>query len=317
MDFTESNTINKLQAETILDVSVPWTKQDIRRAYKRKAKELHPDKTNGLTTKFIELKEAHDYLMNYTNDKETNSTFCSHHSQWTSTMDELLMSIVNNYQDALIPFICSLNEEKRHWVVEFLELYGEFLLGEDVKSILNEVYKTFPTNDSVSIQETFESVDTIPVYLHELLMDQVIIQGEDYIPSWVHSWNGQEIQLIKPNEIEVDSSNTITFHIRLPLVFVFYYKESTPIPLSKSYFNGKHIIHISGELDKDELRITDEIQYPRSTLKIQIYDAKGHAIFTRHGMNNKINGCFTPNEPLDDPMNRSTCRWGIQLSHST
>lgn len=182
--------------------ATPYTKQDIRRAYKTLAKTLHPDK-NGMAEEFIQLKEAHDYLMSLvdssgcipsSSSKSTNTSNTSNATMMATVkeMEELISLVMKQYREAVVPFVLALPPNKQAWVVDFLEMYGELLFGDTIQDILTSIRESVlfvspspsvdmdmenEANDKDRTQDPSDSPDSPPyhVHIHEMLMDQIIV----------------------------------------------------------------------------------------------------------------------------------------------
>ena len=63
----------------------------LKKQYHKLALKHHPDKPNGNTEKFKEIKDAYDYLINHYNIKDNNST-----NNVTETYDNLFVNVVEN-----------------------------------------------------------------------------------------------------------------------------------------------------------------------------------------------------------------------------
>ena len=74
------------------DIESPCNNLDIlKKQYHKLALKHHPDKPNGNTEKFKEIKDAYDYLINHYNIKDNNST-----NNVTETYDNLFVNVVEN-----------------------------------------------------------------------------------------------------------------------------------------------------------------------------------------------------------------------------
>lgn len=288
--------MNKDKAIQLLKLPKNWTTQDVRKQYKKKALEYHPDRNSGFASQFIKLKEAHDFLL------ETKSQ--PTHSNFHNELDELINTIMKQYKEAIIPFIQALPHEKQIWMKHFLELYGSVLLGkEDNQEILEKL--------NFTEQKDIQDLSINVIYIDEIIRDQVIIQQNEYIPSWVLEWNGKSIHRNKVNDIELSENNLLTFIIRKPIGNIYYASET--IQFNRSYFSGSNMIHIMCSVQKSDLRITPNVQYPRFEMKcFTIYNSEGKVIWTHH--ENEFKGCIHPSVGLDDIQIRTPYRVGVQLT---
>lgn len=294
--------MNKQKAISLLNLSNEWTTQDVRRAYKRRALELHPDRKDGMASQFIELKEAHDFLLSLHN--ESFSCVDIHQD-----IERLIEAITQQYKEAIIPFILALPSEKQQWMIHFIEIYGKFILEEsEYESILSRLQKE-SVGSIVKVVDASEN--SILIYIDEIIRDQVIIQQNEYIPSWVLEWNGTPIHRNNVNDIELDENNLLTFIIRKPIGNIFYASET--IQFNRSYFSGSNMIHIMCSVQKSDLRITPDVQYPRFEMKcFRIYNSEGKVIWTHH--ENEFKGCIHPSVGLDDIQIRTPYRIGVQIT---
>lgn len=298
--------MNRQRAISLLNLSKEWTKQDVRRAYKRRALELHPDRKQGMASQFIELKEAHDFLLNSQNKS-------CHHIDIHKDIERLIDTLTQQYKDAIAPFILALPKEKQQWMIHFLEMYGKFILGEEeCDTILHKIQKEY-FNNKQELSNEFQdsSEESILIYIDEMIRDQVIIQHDEYIPSWVLVWNDIPIHRDTVNGIHLDESNQLTFIIERPIQNIYHANET--IQLNRSYFSGSNMIHIMCSIQKSDLRITPDIQYPRFEMKcFTIYNSEGKVIWTHR--ENDFKGCIHPSVSLDDIQIRTPYRVGVQLT---
>lgn len=315
--------MNRKHAEHVLQLSSSWARKDVRTAYKQRAKELHPDKNpnkKDMASKFVELKEAHDYLLGWNDTTQSHDGNDGSNSTLDTTIEELLTKLTDSYQEALIPLIQSLPPQKQKWVLEYLEMYGEVFLGKDVYSILSQI-RTDPIPDSLvssgssgidsTHQEPSDSLSTYHVHFHEMLNDQIIVHNtqstQTFIPSWCTEWNQTPITRHLPHNVSIDASNTITFHISLSFRSIYHTQED-PIVLNKSYFSEDYLIHVMGHVPRNTINLTKDIQsIPEShIISIHLYDKQGTLV-------SETEGVFLPDEPMDSPSKRASCNWAISL----
>lgn len=72
--------LTREEAEVILQLNRGYTRDDISKAYRRLAKEYHPD-VGGDTQKFIQVKRAYDLLISYTGG--ATRFILTHHTLFT------------------------------------------------------------------------------------------------------------------------------------------------------------------------------------------------------------------------------------------
>ena len=286
--------MNKKKAIEILNLPKKWTTQDIRRAYKRKALELHPDRNTGDADKFIELKQAHDILINTDNFNQEGIHI---------DLEEFLKTIQQKYKEAIVPFILALPEQKQKWMIHFLEMYGSVLLGDDIEELLRELRE----HESEYVPQEQES---ILIYIDEIIRDQVIIQNGEYIPSWCLEWNEFPVYRQPVDGIEIDTSNELHFNIKKNIKDIFKSKQET-ITLNQSYFSGEHMVHLIVDVKRKDLQIRDTVQYiPFITRHLCIYHKNGEIVWN----NPSFKGCIHPDEKLDgNCSNRIPYKIGVHL----
>ena len=271
--------MNKKKAIEILNLPKKWTTQDVRRAYKRKALELHPDRNTGDANKFIEIKQAHDILIN-TESYDENEIHID--------LEEFLKTIQQKYKEAIVPFILALPEQKQKWMIHFLEMYGSVLLGDDIEELLRELREL--REPEIEIQQ-----ESMLIYIDEIIRDQVIIQNGEYIPSWCLEWNGFPVYRQPVDGIDIDISNELLFIVKKNLKDVFKSNHEL-ITFNQSYFSGEHMIHLIVEVERKELEVRDTIQYiPFKTKHLCIYHKNGEIVWN----NPDFQGCIHPDEKLD------------------
>lgn len=290
--------MNKQKAISLLNLSKEWKKEDVRRAYKRRALELHPDRKQGMASQFIELKEAHDFLLSADESSPSHINI--------QDIERLIEKITQQYKDAIIPFILALPREKQYWMIHFIEIYGKFILEEtEYKNILSKLQ-----TECVDIVNT-DMENSILIYIDEIIRDQVIIQQNEYIPSWVLEWNGTPIHRDIINDIELNENNRLTFIIHKPIEKIYHSDEI--IQFNRSYFSGSNLIHIICNVQKDDLHITPKIQYPPfEMICFKIYNSEGKIIWTHQ--ENDFKGCIQPSVGLDDVQIRTPYCVGIHLT---
>lgn len=332
--------MNRQRAIDILHLPAQWTRKDVRKAYKQRAIEIHPDKhptRKDMATQFIELKEAHDYLLQVSENADTEPTTQTRNPTYTQTLlEELITQLTETYRDALPAFILSLPPEKQRWCIEFLDIYGELLLGKEVYSILAKVRaetkeeeEVIPTSMYSIHNEVYDGTSTkstttiIPpyqyhVYFDEMMTDQIIVHTKEetthFIPSWCTEWETHSIHRHLPKYITVDASNHILFHCRLSFHTLYTSSGSSHatrlVPLNASYFSQSSMIHVLGSVPRNKIQITRDPQYiPEAVItSICVYDANGSIRMQKDG-----EGMFLPSEPIHSPQRRASCTWCIHL----
>ena len=119
-----------------LNLKEPFVKKDIKKSYYSLAVKYHPDKHPDSNVKFLEIKEAYDFLLNYLKlEKEEDCDdyielikkcikLISPNINWSNLfMDTTFKSIINDCQNLSLKFFKELNKEKSIEIYSFLCTY--------------------------------------------------------------------------------------------------------------------------------------------------------------------------------------------------
>jgi len=226
--------MNYEKSVKVLNLKEPFVKKDIKKSYYSLAVKYHPDKHPDSNVKFLEIKEAYDFLLNYLKlEKEEDCDdyielikkcikLISPNINWSNLfMDTTFKSIINDCQNLSLKFFKELNKEKSIEIYSFLCTYKNiFNIKSDVLGKMSEIIKEKRKNDNLIIlNPSFDDLFNEIVYILE------ICDKKFYIPLWsdeIHYDVSGDDLIVKciPNiddTITIDSDNNIFISLNLEI----------------------------------------------------------------------------------------------------
>jgi curved DNA-binding protein CbpA len=187
-------------------------KPEIKRAYRNKAKELHPDK-GGDTKEMAEINRAYRILMNdklriiYNETGQEDEPVNNIISEAGKLINEIFISLINEYREKLIK-------------KDYLNLIKNEIKKEDEKlnSQINGMEKAVS-----SLRKLFEDIEHKNNKKH---------------PDFLHITLAQQIQMIERDKFKANEQKKVT---EISLEIIKQYKKKSPIEEeqmneSKSFF---------------------------------------------------------------------------------
>jgi DnaJ-class molecular chaperone len=267
-----------------LNITIPFTTEQLKKQYRIMALKNHPDKhTNNkiyYTEKFKEIGESYEYLNTYIdvdynirNEYKTENNYNELFLNFLSTfftnnysdVKDILETIVNDCHNLSVKMFKDMNKEKSIQIFKFINKYQHILYisastVEKIKNIINEKIK----NDNVII---------LNPWLEDLVNDNVYIlefeKEKYYVPLWhdevyyKHKQNDLVVKCIPdlPENISLDDDNNIIIEININILSLLYeqyiyyqiYKYKYTIPVKelkiekkqKYFLKNKGISHIN------------------------------------------------------------------------
>lgn len=224
--------MNYQRAKDILQIKEPINKKDVKKSYYSLAIKYHPDKSKDNSQKFLEIKEAYEFLNKYLDyEEETEEDagdyisliqkcikLISPTTQWSNLfMDSTFKNIINDCQNISLKIFKDLDKQKAIEIYTFLSTYKKmFHISEDTLQKMNELLKEKRKNDNlIVLTPTLDDLFEEKIYILE------ICDKKFYIPLWCHELaydvNGGDL-IVKcepqlPNSVEIDDHNNLFVNI--------------------------------------------------------------------------------------------------------
>jgi len=228
--------MNYERAKDILQIKEPINKKDIKKAYYSLAIKYHPDKSDSNTEKFVEIKQAYDFLNSYLEyeeetDKDVDGDaddyisllkkcikLISPNTNWSNLfMDTTFKNIINDCENISLKIFKDLSKEKSIEIYTFLSTYKKmFHINEDTLQQMAAILKEKRKNDNLIILDP-----TLFDLFEENIYILDIYDKKFYIPLWSHELsydiNGDDL-IVKcvptlPKNVEIDEHNNIFINI--------------------------------------------------------------------------------------------------------
>jgi hypothetical protein len=216
------------------------SKESIKKQYRYKALAHHPDKNLDVdsTAKFVEIKEAYEYLLNYYDDSSDDEEICFNESsnasyEWTlftflknivqhehksGILNTILQKISTSCEDGAIETLRSMDKQLFMKTVDILKKYEPvFHFQGGFMNKLDGLVKERQQNDEIiflhpTLDDLFENrlyrltvndhIYIVPLWHHELVYDQ---SGNDIYVNCIPTL---------PSNVTIDSKNNINVSLR-------------------------------------------------------------------------------------------------------
>lgn len=226
--------MNRKKAFEILQLE-PYnnTKKQIKKAYYTLAIKYHPDKSTSNSEKFIEIKEAYDFLITYESiecDEDENDAndyisllqkcikLVSPNTNWSNLfMDTTFKNIINDCENISLKIFNDLSKEKSIEIFSFLSTYKKiFHISDETLKNMSDILKKKRRNDNlILLTPTLDDLFEEKIYILELC------EKKFYIPLWCHmlSYDVDGDDLVincdpqLPDNIFIDDQNNIFVNV--------------------------------------------------------------------------------------------------------
>jgi len=226
--------MNRKKAFEILQLE-PYnnTKKKIKKAYYTLAIKYHPDKSSSNSEKFIEIKEAYDFLITYESiecDEDENDAndyisllqkcikLVSPNTNWSNLfMDTTFKNIINDCENISLKIFNDLSKEKSIEIFSFLSTYRNiFHVSDETLKNMSDILKKKRRNDNlILLTPTLDDLFEEKIYILELC------EKKFYIPLWCHmlSYDVDGDDLVincepqLPDNIFIDDQNNLFINV--------------------------------------------------------------------------------------------------------
>lgn len=243
--------MNLEKAINILQLTIPFSLNNLKRNYHKLSLKLHPDKNNSVTatSDFQELKDAYDFLKDYDFKNETYYTtsssvdneydFFEILTKFTSKVTgrqldkTVILDIIENITNNKIVYkelFEGIDKQTSIDLFEYLKKYSDvFNISNDIlESIGNIINEKFKNDEIIKLHPNIDNLIDDEIY--KLDFNSMIY----YVPLWHHeivydlSLNKQLIVNIIPqldHHISIDDHNNVHVHLTKPIKGLLLSKE--------------------------------------------------------------------------------------------
>lgn len=250
--------MNRKKALEILHIkSELITKKQIKKAYYTLAIKYHPDKSSSNSEKFIEIKEAYDFLITYESidgdeDEDDANDYISllqkciklvsPNTNWSNLfMDTTFKNIINDCENISLKIFNDLSKEKSIEIFTFLSTYKNiFHISDETLKNMSDILKNKRRNDNlILLTPTLDDLFEEKIYILELC------EKKFYIPLWCHMLSydidGDDLVINcepqLPDNIFIDEQNNIFVNVSYNISILL--KEDLVFHLGSNEFKIK------------------------------------------------------------------------------
>ena len=183
--------MNRTKACAILDLPFSFDETLLRKKYKLACLKYHPDKNRNHNNLFLEVKEAHDFLLKEMNESESTSEYDR----------DIVHDILNKFDSDTLKYYVSI----LHYFKENIDYVMNPVINHLKKF---EYYELHPTLEQLFNKSLYMLNDIyIPLWHHELTIDHYKIKIIPDLPDYIDIDIDNNVHVY----LTLQSSKTFTF----------------------------------------------------------------------------------------------------------